>query len=609
MIDRMSTARRVRGSLALALLLCTSGLATSALAAPAQAQTPVAAAPSAAETQLQAVLDAHWTWTLTINPFLASTLGDHGADGKMPDMSLAAADRNAAQEQRFYDQLAAIPDAQLSEGGRTNKGVLMRMLKDDIDGNRFGERMMLFTTYSNWAQGFADLANSLPLNDKADYQSYLDRLAQFPRYNAQALEISNRAIAEGYVLPCAVLGNTAQTLSGPVEGRPEDTRFYAPFTRTRPASISEAEWSAMQARAVTIIRDTLTPEYRGLRKWFEAKYQPACRKNDSASTLPQGKEWYALQARIHTTTDLTPDQIHQIGLDEVKRITARMDAVAGKAGYANRADFIRKIQSDPQYFAKSPEDLLAVAALQAKRIDGMMPRYFGKLPRLPYGIKPIPAETAEGTTTAYYFPGSPEAGIAGNYYVNTSKLDQRPLWELPALTAHEAVPGHHNQIALQQEQDLPPVRKYAAGFTAFVEGWGLYSEYLGEEMGLYDTNEKMMGRLSYELWRACRLVVDTGIHAKGWDKARAVAFMKANTALTDANIDAEVNRYISWPGQALGYKIGEIRIRELRGKAEKALGDKFDLRAFHDLVLSQGPVPLDVLSASVDRWIAAKKAA
>jgi uncharacterized protein (DUF885 family) len=269
---------------------------------------------------------------------------------------------------------------------------------------------------------------------------------------------------------------------------------------------------------------------------------------------------------------------------------------------------IAKMRSDPQYFAKTPQELMAAAALMAKTIDGKMPTLFGRLPRLPYGVKPIPLEAAEGNTTAYYVQGSPDAGIAGTYFVNTTHLDQRPLWELPALTSHEAVPGHHMQIATQQELEMPAWRKYNAFFTSYVEGWGLYSERLGIELGIYDTPEKNMGRLSYEMWRACRLVVDTGMHAKGWTKEQAVAFMKENTALTDANIDAEVNRYISTPGQALAYKLGELKIRELRTKAEKELGPKFDLRRFHDAVLGQGSVPLDALEAQINAWIAAEKA-
>jgi uncharacterized protein (DUF885 family) len=360
----------------------------------------------------------------------------------------------------------------------------------------------------------------------------------------------------------------------------------------------------MKARAITLIRDVLTPEYQKFYDFYTRDYQPKCAKAIGVSSEPQGAAYYTFRARVHTTTTLTPEKIHQIGLGEVARIGARMDKLAGDAGYPSRAAFIAKLRTDPSYYAKTPEALLATAALIAKRIDGIMPRYYGTLPRLPYGIREIPKETAETTTTAYYNQGSPVSGIAGNYYVNTSKLDQRPLWELPALTAHEAVPGHHNQIALQQELSLPEFRKYATGFTAFVEGWGLYSEFMGEEMGLYDTPEKMMGRLSYEMWRACRLVVDTGMHAKGWSKAQAVAFMHDNSALSDANIEAEVNRYISWPGQALGYKIGEIKIRELRTRAEQALGAKFDIRRFHDAMLMQGAVPLDVLERQVDDWIA-----
>ena len=309
-----------------------------------------------------------------------------------------------------------------------------------------------------------------------------------------------------------------------------------------------------------------------------------------------------------TTTSLSADQIHELGLKEVARIRADMVEVAKKAGFPTREAFIADLRTNPKYYAKTPEELMEAVARQTKVIDGKMPSLFTLLPRLPYGIKEIPAEIAPGTTTAYYNPGSPDLGIAGFYFVNTSKLDQRPLWEIPALTVHEAVPGHHHQIALQQELPMPDWRRHGTFFTAFVEGWGLYSERLGIEMGLYDTPDKDMGRLSYEMWRATRLVVDTGIHAKGWSKEQAIAFMKDNSALTEANIEAEVNRYISWPGQALAYKLGELKIRELRTRAEKTLGDKFDLRRFHDAVLGQGAVPLDTLEAQINAWIASEQA-
>ncbi|HYZ48264.1 MAG TPA: DUF885 family protein, partial [Sphingomonas sp.] len=411
----------------------------------------------------------------------------------------------------------------------------------------------------------------------------------------------------GYVQPCDAMQGYEKTIIGVVADDPAKSRFYQPFLGNKPADMSAAEWSAMQARARTLITEVLNPEYRKFYDFYVKDYAPHCRKTVGASAMPNGAAWYAYRARVMTTTDKTPEQIHQLGLSEVARIRAEMDRVAKQAGFPSREAFVQELRTNPKYYARTPEELLQVAALQAKRNDGLLPRYFGKLPRLPYGIKPIPAETAETTTTAYAQPGSLASGLASTYWVNTSKLNQRPFWELPALTSHEAMPGHLFQLGLQQELELPDFRKYEASFTAYVEGWALYTERLGIETGIYDTPEKQMGRLSYEMWRACRLVVDTGMHAKGWTKAQAVAFMKENTALTDANIEAEVNRYISWPGQALAYKMGELKIRELRARAETALGPKFDLRRFHDAVLAQGAVPLDVLETQIDAWIGAEK--
>jgi uncharacterized protein (DUF885 family) len=561
---------------------------------------PVLASPS---TDLQGVIDAHWAWAMATYPEYASSLGEHGGDGKLTDINLSAADKAAAAAQGFANRLKAIPDSGLSADERTNKTILLRMLNEQVEGNGFGQRMMLFTTYAGWHQNFVGLADNSPFNTKADYESYLTRLAGYPALNAEAIAITRQAVAKGYAQPCAVLDGVEKSITGVIAKTPEESRFYKPFTGNKPNDASDAEWTAMKARAATLITATLNPEYQKFADYYLKDYKPKCRATVGIAATPQGREYYALQVRSHTTTDLSADAIHTIGMNEVTRIRAEMDMLAASAGFKTRADFIAALRTDPKYYAKTPDELLAAAARQAKALDGLMPRYFGKLPRLPYGLRPIPAETAEGTTTAYYNGGSPISGIAGFYYVNTSKLPQRPLWELPALTAHEAVPGHHNQIALQQELDLPKFRKYLAGFTAYTEGWGLYSERLGIEMGIYDTPEKNMGRLSYEMWRACRLVVDTGLHAKGWTKAQAIAFMRENTALSDANIEAEVNRYISWPGQALGYKIGELKIREMRSKAEKALGPKFDLRSFHDVVLAQGAVPLDVLEAAVDAWI------
>ena len=548
------------------------------------------------------------TALLRENPETASAVGVHDYDDKVTDYSLAAQDRRAAEAQVLMGRLDRIDAAALAPGDRVNRAIMRRLLAEAIEGNRYAQRAMLFTTYAGWHQNFAGLADGLPFNSGADYRSYLARLAQYPTVNDQALAVTRRAVDGGQVLPCAVLGGAERSITGLITEDPAQSRYYAPFARPKPNDMTAAEWTAMQVEAQRVIRTAIDPALAKHRDFFTRVYLPHCARAVGISAQPGGADYYAFRIRQETTTDLSADQIHQLGLSEVTRIRAEMEALARRAGYPSREAFIHELRTNPRYFVTTPEELMQRVARITRRIDGQLPRFFGTLPRLPYTIREIPAETAEGTTTAYYSQGSPSAGIAGTYYVNTSKLDQRPLWEIPALTLHESVPGHHNQIALQQELALPRWRRDFTGFTAFVEGWGLYSEHLGIEMGLYDTPETDMGRLSYEMWRACRLVVDTGLHAKGWSREQAVAFMHDNTALTDANIDAEVNRYISWPAQALGYKIGELRIRALRTKAEQALGPRFDIRAFHDAVLGQGPVPMDVLEAQIDAWIAARRA-
>ena len=568
------------------------------------AASPAAAAPA---DEFKRLLDDYYAWLLRESPTYATALGVRDYDDRIQDLSLATMDRQAEESRAFLARLNSVPPEALSAADRVNRTILKRSLEGAIEGNSYKQRMILFSTYSGWHTGFAGLADNLPFMTRADYESYLTRIAQYPKLNDNAIDITRQALEGGFVVPCSVLGNHEKSIAGIIAEDPAKSRFYEPFTRPRPADLTEAEWAQMQARALRLVTEVLNPAYAKHRDFYRTSYAPKCATSDSISSQPGGREYYAYRVREETTTSLTPDQIHAIGLRESARIRAEMETVAKSAGFASREAFIERLRTDPRYFTTSPAQLMQAAATTAKTIDGKMPAYFATLPRLPYGVKEIPAETAEGTTTAYYSQGSLASGLSGTYYVNTSKLDQRPLWELPALTLHEAVPGHHHQISLQQEVDLPAFRRHFTFFTAFTEGWGLYAESLGEEMGLYDTPEKKMGQLSYQAWRAARLVVDTGIHSKGWDKAKAVAFMRENTALTDANIDAEVNRYISWPGQALGYKIGELKIRELRAKAKRALGAKFDLRRFHDAVLLQGSVPLDALEAQVDEWIEAEK--
>jgi uncharacterized protein (DUF885 family) len=568
------------------------------------------AAPAAADpaSDFKALTDEYWAFVMREFPTYASMLGVKDYDDRLTDISLAAEDRRAAATAAYLKRLDAIPDAGLSAADRVNKAILRRSLSEGIEANRFGQRVIIFSNRGGWHQQIAGLANNLTFKTRADYDNYLKRLAQYPALNDEAIKISTQAIREGYTLPCASLDGFEGTISGVIPADPTKSRLYGPFAGAKPATISAADWSALQGRARGLIDGELRAAYAKHLAWYTGSYKPKCSTAIGASALPNGSAYYNFRIRQHTTTNRTADDIHALGLSEVKRIRSEMEQVAKKAGFASREAMIADLRTNPKHYAKTPEELMEAVAREAKRIDGKMPELFTVLPRLPYGIREIPAEIAEGTTTAYYNPGSPENGIAGTYYVNTSKLDQRPLWEVPPLTVHEAVPGHHHQIALQQELTMPEWRKNGTFFTAFVEGWGLYSERLGIEMGLYDTPAKDMGRLSYEMWRATRLVVDTGMHAKGWSKKQAIDFMTDNSALSAANIEAEVNRYIADPGQALAYKLGELKIRELRERSEKALGAKFDLRRFHDAVLGQGAVPLDLLETQINSWIEAEKA-
>lgn len=557
-----------------------------------------------ANNDLKSLVENYWADQLRESPVFASSLGIDTYADELGDYTLAGQDRRAESAAGYLQQLQSIPADQLNSDAQVEYGILERRLGETIEANSMGQRAINFTNRSGWHQSVVDMADRLPFDNRADFESYNIRLQQYARVNEEAIAVANVAIDGGYTLPCDALDGYEDSITGLIAEDATASRFYAPYTRKRPASVSVKDFQALANQAVATIDSVITPALQKHADWYLGTYKPACSTAPGVWAQPGGNQYYEFRIRQQTTTALSADEIHDIGLAEVARIRAEMVGVAKAAGYDSREAFIEHLRTDPQYYAKTPEELMEKVARETKTIDGKMPALFGKLPRLPYGIKEIPAETAETTTTAYYKRGSPEIGIAGFYYVNTSKLDQRPLWEIPALSLHEAVPGHHHQIALQQELPLSDFRKHGAFFTAFVEGWGLYAERLGIDMGLYDTPQKEMGRLSYEMWRASRLVVDTGIHAKGWSKAQAIAYMQDNTALSEANIEAEVNRYISWPGQALAYKMGELRIRELRQYASQQMGEQFSLAAFHDVVLDQGAVPLDVLDARVKAWVA-----
>jgi uncharacterized protein (DUF885 family) len=375
-----------------------------------------------------------------------------------------------------------------------------------------------------------------------------------------------------------------------------------------PTTIPPAEQEVLRNRAIELYRTQVVPAFRQLHEFLVKKYLPATRESIAVSAMPDGQSWYAYRVRRSTTTDMTPAEIHQLGLQEVKRIRAEMENVMRSTGFTGTfAEFTKFLQTDPQFFFTNPEDLIAAYRNIAKRADPELIKLFGRLPRTPYGVIPVPAYAEKSQTTAYYNSGSEQAGRPGYFYANTYDLASRPKWEMEALTLHEAVPGHHLQISLAQEmEDVPEFRK-DAGYTAFVEGWGLYAESLGEEMGFYTDPYSKFGQLTYEMWRAIRLVVDTGIHSMGWTREQAIAFFKENSSKTDHDITVEVDRYIVWPGQALAYKIGELKIRELRTYATEALGDKFNIREFHDEVLRHGALPLDVLEADIRNWVAEKQ--
>ncbi|MEM7664699.1 MAG: DUF885 domain-containing protein [Pseudomonadota bacterium] len=559
----------------------------------------------------EALREEVWQTTLDTSPQLATSVGDRRGDGKLGDLSEAEYDRSIERTRAFLTRLEAIDADALPTDLQVDYAILKSGFDDALAAAEHAHsRYILFTNRGGWFSGLASLPYRSPLFTLADYESYIGRLEAFRAYNADGIERSREAVARGFTQPCEPMEGFENRITQQLVEDYTTSPFWQPFAGEKPGSISETEWEALKTRAQAALQDSVFPAYEEFLAFYRHEYAPECRTGTPGIlATPGGEDYYAYRVRSFTTTDMTPDEVHDLGLSEVARIRAEMVDVATEAGFETREAFIEHLRTDPQYYMTDTGEYLEYTQALAKHIDGFMPKLFGKLPRQPYTVQPIPAANAPGNTTAYYEPGSLETGAAGIYRLNTTELDQRPLWELPALGVHEAVPGHHHQIALQQELDIHPLRANGTFFTAFVEGWGLYSERLGIEMGLYDTPAKEMGRLSYEMWRATRLVVDTGLHSKGWSKQRAVDFMLDNTALTAANVDAEVNRYMTWPGQALAYKIGELKIRELRERAEVALGAEFDLRAFHDTVLENGSIPLSVLEAHVDRWIASQQAA
>ena len=544
--------------------------------------------------------------------YTAGERGDREALRRLPDPSPEA--REAARQQldaflRRHTQLKRSPGfARLTREQRLNYDLLGFVLGQRARLAPFDESRLPFVNDSGFFNELLYVSRQTRFDTPEDYTDYAARLTQLPAFFRQHESNMRRGVEEGYTASRDVVPGVVDAVRRLAETPVEDHPLFAPF-RTMPEDIAPAERARLRALGTAAVSTSVIPAYRQLLAFLETDYQPAAREAVGIGTTEDGRAYYRALVRNYTTLDLSPDEVHALGQREVRRIRADMDEARREAGFGGSfADFLQFLRTDPQFYAKSEDELLMRAAWLAKRLDGQMPRFFQTLPRLPYGVIKVPDEIAPNYTTGRYWGGSPEQRRAGNYVVNTYDLSQRPLYELPALTAHEGVPGHHHQIALGQElnegrDDVPEFRRSLYP-TAFGEGWGLYAEKLAGEMGLYETPYERFGQLSYEMWRACRLVVDTGMHWLGWTREQAEKCFLENSALSESNIRTEVNRYISWPGQALAYKVGELKIIELRDKAESALGERFDIGAFHDAVLSNGGVPLEQLERQIDQYIA-----
>ncbi|PZO01188.1 MAG: DUF885 domain-containing protein [Alphaproteobacteria bacterium] len=587
----------------LALLVALPGTALAQTSGAPDTIQPATDAAAQTNPALATILTDYETYLKANDPISAGLDGDVAALSRLPDISREAELARRAPLQAFKARLEAIPMAGLSADDAQNRTFLLFLIDRELEGMALDTSRLALNSEGAVGQSLAYIASVARISTDADAEAWLSRLAAMPAMYDATLAHARRGLETGLIQPSSVVENALTLARSDAAITPDADPLMAPFANL-PATIPAADQTALRARAAALIAEGITPRRAEWLRFLTDDYLPATKPEPGIGQRPGGRDLYAYFVRGYTTTDLTPDQVHAIGLEEVVRIRARMDDEMRAAGWTGDfADFLAFLRTDPQFYATSREDLLEKASEMAKRADDHLPALFGTLPRLPYGVRPVPRDIEANYTTGRYFGGSMKTGVAGGYMVNTSSLHQRPLYELPALTLHEAVPGHHLQIALQQEAEDQPYFRRGADVTAFVEGWGLYAEFLGEEMDFYRTPYERFGRLSYEMWRACRLVADTGLHWMGWDIEQARACFRDNSALAPLNIETELQRYIGWPGQATAYKIGEIRLRAIRTRAEAALGDRFDIRRFHDALLVDGPLPLELLDARMDRWI------
>src|SRR5688572_1424882 len=569
---------------------------------------PALAAKKPANAPLLKLFDQVWQEDLADDPIMATQLGDNRYNDKLPDMSQAAIDARNARNFTRLATLRKIKKDKLEKADLLNFDLFEREINDKINEATF--KSYLYSIRSNEGpQQLAEVSEFAPFATVKDYDNWIARINASGVYFDQWIALLQVAVNERRVQPRVVINKVIEQIKPQLVTNPEDSGFYAPF-RKMPAGIPQAEQERLQAAAKAAIQTTGVPAYQRFEKFLREVYLPGSRDSVGIKDTPDGEQYYRNRiAHFTTIYNQQPTNIHNIGQAEVKRIRAEMEKTLEGINFLGNLDqFLVFLRTDDRFYYKTPEELFAAYEKTARAIEPQLPKLFGKLPKTPFGIRAIPAASAPTTTTAYYQPPSLDGSRQGYFYVNLYKPESRPIWEIEALTAHESVPGHHLQIALAQElKGLPDFRRNA-GYTAFVEGWALYSESLGYDLGLYTDPFSRIGQLNYDMWRAVRLVVDTGMHEFKWSRDQAIYFFKQNTGKSDQDIQNEVDRYISWPGQALAYKLGQLKIQALRAEAEKALGTRFDIRAFHDQILGSGSLPLSLLETETRAWIAAQSA-
>jgi uncharacterized protein (DUF885 family) len=566
--------------------------------------------------EFRAYLDADWKRWMELYPEMATSVGYPGQNRRWTDNSPQGIEVRKEHLAASLKKLKSISSDSLPPAEQLNYDLYRELLETSEEGLQFGDDPLPFrnvvpgnlwmplTQMGGVQQGAANTLASMPHQAVADYEDILARMEALPKNVEEQLALLKDGLRRGYTPPRISMRDVPKQIADLIPDDPLKSALLEPFSEF-PSAIAEADRVRLIDRAKQIYSSSLRPAFMRFHDYVIATYLPACRDSIAVTALPNGAASYAFHVRWQTTTELTPQQIHQIGVNEVKRIRGEMDRVIAATGFKGSFhEFTEFLRNDPRFYFDRAQDLVDAYKIIAKSVDPELVHEFGKLPRNQYGVIPVPDFKAPSQTTAYYQPGAPAAGRPGYYFVNTYNLRARPKWEMEALSLHESVPGHHLQLSLAQElADVPEFRKHV-GYSAFVEGWALYSESLGEELGFYKDPYSKFGQLSYEMWRAVRLVVDTGMHSMGWSRDQAIQFFTDNTGKTDQDITVEVDRYIVWPGQALAYKIGQLKMRELRTLAEKQFGDKFNVRAFHDAVLENGALPLSALEPHMTAWLA-----